>query len=135
MKRAILWVALLAPACGGAPSSDDAGSGVEDSGSAGDSGLDTAIGSCDLRATAMYCQEYDFQRDALPAYEQACTDGGGTWTDAPCPRTDSTGGCRSDAAGFGTLTNWFYAGGPYPDAASVMAACAAGEPPSEYVAP
>lgn len=134
MAKKMVWISFMCVACGGPSGGVDAGGDERDAGGR-DAGVETAIASCDLRTVAMYCQEYDFRADSLAAYETACTDNGGTWADAPCPRASSLGGCRASQAGFGELTNFFYEGGPYADATQVMQLCEGGDPPSTYVAP
>ncbi|MBX3269568.1 MAG: hypothetical protein KF729_04875 [Sandaracinaceae bacterium] len=119
--------ALACVACDGGGGGSDAGGG--------DAGGGAAAPGCDLRAVAMYCQDYAYGEDVLPAYEDSCRTNGGTWLAAGCPRADALGGCRSVDATFGASTTWFYVGGPYMDAAQVRMLCESGAGAGTYVDP
>ena len=132
LKPALLvsvGLASLTLGCGGGGAS----TGV-DASQGSDSGSSSSVGSCDLRSSAGYCQEYAFAATALAAYHTSCTTNGGTWADAACPRASALGGCGRTEAGFGETANWFYAGGPYADANAVMTVCA-GDPAAHFIAP
>lgn len=94
--------------------------------------------SCDYRPTGiagtLYCQEYVADATTITAYKGACGQtSGAVWASVGCPRSNSIGGCTSTSNGL-TLTNWFYAGGAYPSAASLMASCSQ-DGKSSYIAP
>jgi hypothetical protein len=93
--------------------------------------------SCDYRGVGVgsaYCQEYVADATTIAAYKSACGVVGGTvWASTGCPRTNALGGCTNSTAGI-TLTTWFYAGGAYASAASIMASCSQ-DGKSTFVAP
>lgn len=104
--------------------------GVLGAAACGGSSMSSSASSCDLRTSAMYCQEYvSFAASTLAPYKSACT---GTWSDSGCTRAGAVGGCKTTSS-IGDVVNWFYAGGPYADAAAVMAACS--QSSSTFVAP
>jgi hypothetical protein len=108
-----------------------------DTGSSGGTPTPNAS-SCDYRSAgvsgALYCQEYVGDATVLAAYKSACGQTSGTvWASVGCPRTGSVGGCTNTTSGI-TITNWFYAGGAYANAAAVMASCSQ-DGKSTYVAP
>jgi hypothetical protein len=127
----ISFFSVLASACGGGGAAVDAATTHDAASSTSDAG---SVGSCDLRSSAGYCQEYYFEAAALDAYHSTCDMNGGTWADAACSRAMAVGGCGHTEAGFGESANWFYSDGPYPDAATVMTACA-GDPAAHFIAP
>ena len=125
--------AVLSMSCGGGPSggTDAGGGGTDSGGAATDAGT---AGSCDLRASAGYCQEYFFAADALAVYHTSCDTNGGTWADAACPRAMALGGCGRTEMSFGETANWFYVGGPYTTADQVRMVCDA-DPAAHFIAP
>lgn len=113
---------------------DAATDGGSDAGNApSDAGL--AAGSCDHRATAAgYCEDTEVAPLFIDSFRMTCVDGGGTWTDAACPRAGSIGACRTDLfGGPDSQTRWFYEGGPVPDGDTLRASCEAEG--RTYVAP
>lgn len=125
-RAVVLFSALLlsaAPSCGG-----DSGSGMPTANAS----------SCDFRAAStsgsQFCQEYVVDATAVAAYKNACNAViGAVWASTGCPRTNALGGCTNTTAGI-TLTTWFYAGGAYASAASIMASCSK-DGKSTFVAP
>ena len=83
--------------------------------------------SCDYRPIAPKgpnsCEEYVGDATATQNYKNSCAlNPGAVWATVGCPRVNAIGGCTSVSATF-TLTNWWYQGGPYADAAGVKANC------------
>jgi hypothetical protein len=83
--------------------------------------------SCDYRPIGPQgpnlCLECVGDATETQNYKNSCALApGAAWSTVGCPRTNALGGCTSGSATF-TLTNWWYVGGRYADAAAVKANC------------
>lgn len=100
VKRAVLVLALgIVAACGGPP-------------------------ICDRREMWKDCAEYlSLPSHTLADYERVCYHApGGTWGSGGCSHAGALGGCKLPIEP-GEIVTWYYVGGPYSDAAALMASC------------